>query len=142
MFGTLNKKSFGPFVGLDLVFVAFALIAVLLSIRHAREGAVAVEPLAAMPFVAILLGAVVVLSVLAVFTLRIDRKLNDEYTFQAMSNSAISAVLVTFVIDFALELSPLYAAERIHSSSDLTLAILAGSWASGYAIYRVRGTVL
>ncbi|MGB3165344.1 MAG: hypothetical protein WBA68_01050 [Alteraurantiacibacter sp.] len=65
MFGTLNKKSFGPFVGPDFVFVAFA-----------------------------------------------------------------------------LELSPLYAAERTHSSSDLTLAILAGSWATGYAIYRVRGTVL
>ena len=140
MFGNVNKKSIGPFIGMDLAFIAFAIIAVLLSWRHAREGAAAVSPVAEVAvFVGAVLVGIVLLSVLATFTLQMDRKLNDEYVFQAMANSAISAILIAFVADLALEI---FARDRFESSSDLTLAILAGSWATGYGIYRIRGTVL
>ncbi|KLE35504.1 hypothetical protein [Aurantiacibacter luteus] len=143
MIGLLNKRSLGPFVGLDLVFLALGVLAVALPARHAARGAEAVAPLAdTATFVAAVLAAVAVLSVLAFFTLKIDRKVNDEYTFQAMANSAISAILVTLVADLGMQLAPAFGLLRIVSSPDLTLGVLAGSWTIGYAIYRVRGTAL
>ena len=142
-FGLINKKSLGPFVGTDFLFLMFGFIAVMLTQRHAAKGVEAVQPVTDVwPFVAGVLAFVALLSVVAVFTLKLDRQVNDEYTFQAMGNSAISAILATFVADLAMQLAPAFGVARIASSSDLTLGVLSGSWAIGYAIHRIRGTVL
>lgn len=141
MFKTLNKKSFGPFIGIDVVFVALAAIAAMATWQHASKGAQMVAPIADQDlFVVTALVAIVGLSLLATVVLRIDRKLNDEYAFQAMTLSATSAILVTLVANMVLDIIALDGAEPIVATSDLLLAILTGSWATGYAFYRVRGT--
>lgn len=143
MVGAFNKKSLGPFVGLDLVFAAFAFISFDLARKYLQEGAASIAaPAEPTVFAMLIAAAVIALTVLSIFTLRMDRKVNDEYTFQAMSHAAMGAAFVTLVLVHLLRALPLVGMPPIEASANLTLAILLGSWTIGYAINRIRGTVL
>ncbi|KLI63913.1 hypothetical protein AAV99_09470 [Aurantiacibacter marinus] len=90
----------------------------------------------------VLLVGVIVLSWAITLTSKIDRRRNDECVFQAMVNAAFVAVLVTLVASILLDFAPLLGSWMVKPSEDVMVGVLMASWATAYAINRMRGTIL
>ncbi|WP_271077800.1 hypothetical protein [Aurantiacibacter sp. MUD61] len=136
-----SKRSFGPFLGLDLVFIALALVASMMLFETSAEGADSIAA-AANPLLAGLatIAAVVILTGVAVLGTKADQRMNDEFTYKAVAFGALVGVMVTILFHLAFDILPMASWGLGDLSKDRIVAVLMGSWATGYAIFRVRGT--
>ncbi|MBH5322663.1 hypothetical protein [Aurantiacibacter sediminis] len=135
------KRSFGPFLGLDLMFIVLALLTVAMlfdtSAASAESAASASRPL----FAGLLsIAGVMILSIAAVWLSKIDQRMNDEFTYKAVALGAVVAVTVTLLFYLVFELLPMVEWGMGSLHTDRLIAVLLGSWAMGYAIFRIRGT--
>ena len=90
---------------------------------------------------AILIGVVLSLSLLIARFADVDRHCSEEYSFQLVTNAAVVGVVVTMIANIVLSFDFLMGRWFEQPSADHLMSILMGSWATGYFIYRIRGTV-
>lgn len=88
------------------------------------------------PKLALLTGAMVLLSALATVGAKLDRKHLDDYMFQMVANGAVIAIITTIFVNMIWEagsdiLPPI--------TRDDLIAVMMGSWSLGYFFYRWRG---
>ncbi len=135
------KRSFGPFLGLDLVFIALGIVSVAMLFDSGIEGADAIPP-AADPIVTGfgLLLAVVLASWIAVLGSKLDQRMNDEFVYKAVTHGAVASLMVGLLLHLVFDMLPTASWGFGDLSKDRLLAILLASWSMAYAINRVRGT--
>ena len=88
------------------------------------------------PKLALLIGAMTVLSALATLGARLDRKHLDDYMFQMVANGAIIGIITSLFVHMLWEigsdiLPPI--------TGDDLIAVMIGGWSLGYFFYRWRG---
>ncbi len=88
------------------------------------------------PKLALLIGAMIVLSALATLGARLDRKHLDDYMFQMVANGAIIGIITSLFVHMLWEigsdiLPPI--------TGDDLIAVMIGGWSLGYFFYRWRG---
>lgn len=88
------------------------------------------------PKVALLIGAVLLLSAIATVGAKLDRKHLDDYMFQMVANGAVIAIVTTLLVNMIWEMG---SAILPPITRDDLIAAMMGSWSLGYFFYRWRG---
>ncbi len=88
------------------------------------------------PKLALLVGAMVLLSAMATVGAGIDRRRLDDYMFQMVANGAVIGIVTTLFVNMIWNigsgiLPPI--------TGDDLIAVMIGSWSLGYFFYRWRG---
>lgn len=137
----LHNRSIGPFLSVDFVFIMLGLASILAFTQVGAEEVAAISASSSPGLLAgVMIVATIVLSMLAALAFRLDKRRTDEFALQAMANGAVIALMVTFLTNLVLGFAPVMAPWLVKPSGDLLMAVLMGSWASGYMIFRLRGT--
>ena len=117
------------------LFMLIASVALLI-LSGLKTGVSQFVPPPLFPKLALLIGAMVLLSAIATVGAKLDRKYLDDYMFQMVANGAVIAIVTTILVNMIWEMG---SAILPPVTRDDLISVMMGSWSLGYFFYRWRG---